>query len=222
MYIDRTTSVVIMCAIVVVIVIAVSVATAQKHSDEIANLRDLLQSNSADNNNQSVVDDSQSAKAASLPGGWYSNWDVIDQTIRRPRRSGAVYANQTYYAPSVSGGDYSYLTPAGRFANNSRGTGNPMITSVKTPLPLGVWARIGTAYTTNPSDSTVVYLYQKTLDPDRDFYQYKVVNEHGFEIPLDSNVTELKNGMTFNVPGWESKGPFTANITSGGYSFVYV
>lgn len=219
MYIDRSVSVAIMCVIVVVIVLSVSITSARKHADEIANLRELVAAGS--NGDKQPSNDESSSLASSLPGGWYSNWDVIDQTIRRPRR-GALSPTQMYYTPTYENRGGAAERATDRYVQNSRGTGNPMITSVKTPLPLGVWARIGTAYTTNPSDSTVVYLYQKTLDPDRDFYQYKVVNENGFEIPLDSGITELKNGMTFNVPGWESKGPFTANITSGGYSFVYV
>lgn len=181
MYIERTTGILFMCLCIIIVVVSIFIVSTKKHSDEIQNLKDLVSSG--------IIE-----KQQPFPGGIYSNWDVIDQTIRKPR-----YHNQ-----------------------NSQGTGNPMITSVKTSLPLGLWTRIGTAYTTNPSDSTVVHLYQKALDPNRDFYQYKIINENGFEIPLDSNITELKNGMSFTIPGWDSKGPFTANITNNGYSYVII
>jgi hypothetical protein len=161
-------------------------------------------------------------------GGWFSNWGAIDNAIRKPRHPPTGYhtdPTQVWYAPSLTTTTTSNVmgeSPWTTHVQNTRGTGNPMITSVKKPLALGVWSQIGTGYTTNPADSEVVYLMQKAMDPNRDFYQYKVVNDKGFEIPLDTNVTELKNGSTFTVPGWESKGPFTANITGDGYTFVYV
>lgn len=161
---------------------------------------------------------------ANVGGGWYSRWPVIDGAIRPSNRPTQAWYPSTI--PLLNNGygypDLGNMTPWQRDQAMKIGMGTPMVTSIKTPTPLGVWSNIGTAYTTNPADSTVVYLYRKALDPGRDFYQYKIVTDRGFEIPLDTNITELRNGQTFHVPGWDAKGDFTANITSDGYSFVYV
>jgi hypothetical protein len=77
--------------------------------------------------------------------------------------------------------------------------------------------RVGTVYSENSQDDTVMTLYRRDISPERDLYEYKVVdktNGNDIELFLSTNVNFLRNGDKIMIPGYENKGNFIVNLDS--------
>jgi hypothetical protein len=75
--------------------------------------------------------------------------------------------------------------------------------------------RVGTVSSVDKTDDTVMTLFRRDIAPERDMYEYKVVdktNGNDIEIYLSINVTLLRNGDKITIPGYESKGYFEVNL----------
>lgn len=75
--------------------------------------------------------------------------------------------------------------------------------------------RVGTVSSVDKTDDTVMTLFRRDIAPERDLYEYKVVdktNGNDIEIYLSVNVTLLRNGDKITIPGYESKGYFEVNL----------
>ena len=71
--------------------------------------------------------------------------------------------------------------------------------------------RVGNVSSESKSDDTVMTLYRRDISPERDLYEYKVVDKTGgnnIEVFLSTNTTLLRNGDKIIIPGYESKGLF--------------
>ena len=71
--------------------------------------------------------------------------------------------------------------------------------------------RVGNVSSENKADDTVMTLYRRDIAPERDLYEYKVVDKTGgnnTEVFLSTNTTLLRNGDKITIPGYESKGLF--------------
>jgi len=77
--------------------------------------------------------------------------------------------------------------------------------------------RVGTVFSENQQDDTVMTLYRRDISPERDLYEYKVVdktNGNDLELYLSTNVNFLRNGDKIIIPGYENKGNFVVNLDS--------
>ncbi len=75
--------------------------------------------------------------------------------------------------------------------------------------------RVGTVYSENSQDDTVMTLYRRDISPERDLYEYKVVdktNGNDLELFLSTNINFLRNGDKITIPGYENKGNFIVNL----------
>lgn len=75
--------------------------------------------------------------------------------------------------------------------------------------------RVGTVFSENSQDDTVMTLYRRDISPERDLYEYKVVdktNGNDIELYLSTNVNFLRNGDKIIIPGYENKGNFVVNL----------
>lgn len=75
--------------------------------------------------------------------------------------------------------------------------------------------RVGTVFSENSQDDTVMTLYRRDISPERDLYEYKVVdktNGNDIELYLSTNVNFLRNGDKIMIPGYENKGNFVVNL----------
>jgi hypothetical protein len=75
--------------------------------------------------------------------------------------------------------------------------------------------RVGTVYSENNQDDTVMTLYRRDISPERDLYEYKVVdktNGNDIELFLSTNINFLRNGDKIIIPGYENKGNFIVNL----------
>jgi len=71
--------------------------------------------------------------------------------------------------------------------------------------------RVGNVSSESKADDTVMTLYRRDISPERDLYEYKVVDKTGgnnIEVFLSTNTTLLRNGDKIIIPGYESKGLF--------------
>lgn len=92
--------------------------------------------------------------------------------------------------PKVNYSAYPYLS------NYSK----PALTSIVNPKDFitGKWVKSGLAYTVDPNDDTVYDIYQLTLDPSRELYEYKLIDRDGIGRPVYST-NHLEDGDIFNV-----------------------
>lgn len=77
--------------------------------------------------------------------------------------------------------------------------------------------RVGTVFSENQQDDTVMTLFRRDISPERDLYEYKVVdktNGNDLELYLSTNVNFLRNGDKIIIPGYENKGNFVVNLDS--------
>lgn len=75
--------------------------------------------------------------------------------------------------------------------------------------------RVGTVSSVDKSEDTVMTLFRRDIAPERDLYEYKVVdktNGNDIDIYLSTNVTLLRNGDKITIPGYESKGYFEVTL----------
>jgi len=75
--------------------------------------------------------------------------------------------------------------------------------------------RVGTVYSERSDDDTVMTLYRRDISPERDLYEYKVVdktNGNDIELFLSTNINFLRNGDKIVIPGYENKGNFIVNL----------
>ena len=73
------------------------------------------------------------------------------------------------------------------------------------------FVRVGNVSSESKLDDTVMTLYRRDISPERDLYEYKVVDKTGgnnIEVFLSTNTTFLRNGDKITIPGYESKGLF--------------
>lgn len=78
-----------------------------------------------------------------------------------------------------------------------------------------MFQRVGTCHSESTQDDTILTLYRRDVMPERDFYEYKVVdhtNGNNLEIFLNTNITLLRNGDRITIPGYENKSPFIVNL----------
>jgi len=79
------------------------------------------------------------------------------------------------------------------------------------------YLRVGTVYSSSNTDDTVMTLYRRDIAPERDWYEYKVIdttNGSNIEMYLSPSITYLKNGERITIPGYENKGEFTVRLDS--------
>jgi hypothetical protein len=84
------------------------------------------------------------------------------------------------------------------------------------------YQRVGTIATVNKMDDYMMTLYRRDIAPERDLYEYKVIdhtNGNNIEIFLNTNVALLRNGDKIIIPGYESKGEFIVNLDRQ-YSYI--
>lgn len=77
------------------------------------------------------------------------------------------------------------------------------------------YIRVGTVYSSSNTDDTVMTLYRRDIAPERDWYEYKVIdttNGSNIELYLSPSITYLKNGEKIVIPGYENKGEFTVRL----------
>lgn len=77
--------------------------------------------------------------------------------------------------------------------------------------------RVGTLASVDKTDDTVMTLLRRDIAPERDLYEYKVIdktNGNDLEIYLSTNTTFLRNGDKLTIPGYENKGLFEVNLDS--------
>jgi len=77
------------------------------------------------------------------------------------------------------------------------------------------FVRVGTLASVDKSDDTVMTLFRRDIAPERDLYEYKVLdktNGNDVEMFLSTNTTFLKNGEKITIPGYENKGLFEVNL----------
>lgn len=77
------------------------------------------------------------------------------------------------------------------------------------------YLRVGTVYSSSNTDDTVMTLYRRDIAPERDWYEYKVIdttNGSNIEMYLSPSITYLKNGEKIVIPGYENKGEFTVRL----------
>lgn len=75
--------------------------------------------------------------------------------------------------------------------------------------------RVGTVHSERSDDDTVMTLYRRDISPERDLYEYKVVdktNGNHIELFLSTNINFLRNGDKIVIPGYENKGNFIVNL----------
>jgi hypothetical protein len=75
--------------------------------------------------------------------------------------------------------------------------------------------RVGTLSSVDKSDDTVMTLFRRDIAPERDMYEYKVLdktNGNDVEMFLSTNTTLLRNGEKITIPGYENKGIFEVNL----------
>lgn len=75
--------------------------------------------------------------------------------------------------------------------------------------------RVGTVFSENSQDDTVMTLYRRDISSERDLYEYKVVdktNGNDIELYLSTNINFLRNGDKIMIPGYENKGNFVVNL----------
>jgi hypothetical protein len=75
--------------------------------------------------------------------------------------------------------------------------------------------RVGNVFSVDKKDDTVMSLYRRDIAPERDLYEYKVIdrmNGNNVEVYLSSNVNFLRNKDQIMIPGYESKGPFEVSL----------
>lgn len=78
-----------------------------------------------------------------------------------------------------------------------------------------MYQRVGTCHSDSHQDDTILTLYRRDVMPERDFYEYKVIdhtNGNNLEIFLSTNITLLRNGDRIIIPGYESKGQFVVHL----------
>lgn len=78
-----------------------------------------------------------------------------------------------------------------------------------------MYQRVGTCHSESHQDDTILTLYRRDIMPERDFYEYKVIdhtNGNNLEIFLSTNITLLRNGDRIMIPGYESKGQFVVHL----------
>lgn len=79
------------------------------------------------------------------------------------------------------------------------------------------YLRVGTVYSSSNTDDTVMTLYRRDIAPERDWYEYKVIdttNGSNIEMFLNPSITYLRNGEKITIPGYENKGEFTVRLDS--------
>lgn len=84
--------------------------------------------------------------------------------------------------------------------------------------------RIGTVSSVDKLEDTVMTLFRRDIAPQRDMYEYKVIdktNGNNVEIFLSTNTTLLRNGDKINIPGYESKGLFEVSLDTR-YRYSYL
>lgn len=84
------------------------------------------------------------------------------------------------------------------------------------------YQRVGTILTVNKADDYMMTLYRRDIAPERDLYEYKVIdhtNGNNMEIFLNTNIQLLRNGDKLIIPGLESKGEFIVNLDRQ-YSYI--
>jgi hypothetical protein len=84
------------------------------------------------------------------------------------------------------------------------------------------YQRVGTIATVDRMDDYMMTLYRRDIAPERDLYEYKVIdhtNGNNIEIFLYTNVALLRNGDKIVIPGYESKGEFIVNLDRQ-YSYI--
>jgi len=122
------------------------------------------------------------------------------------------------YLPETRGG------PVPVPANTIRGMG-PMLTSVRSDrdYAVGEWVYAGTAFTADPNDDTYGTVYQLTLDPVRELYEYSIRIKGVGVIPLTRLPShyKLEDGDRFKIRGMEGKGDFIYQEDNE-YVYMYV
>lgn len=109
---------------------------------------------------------------------------------------------------------YSALpnTPYGQYSK-------PMLTSIVNPKDFitGNWVKSGIGYSTDPNNPKILDVYQLTLDPAREIYEYKFVDRDGFEIP-NYNIRKLEDNDTFTLPMFSN----TFKFEEDKYDYIYI
>ncbi len=75
--------------------------------------------------------------------------------------------------------------------------------------------RVGTVSSVDKQDDTVMTLYRRDISPERDIYEYKIVdktNGNDLDIYLSTNVSLLRDGDKITIPGYEGKGYFEVKL----------
>jgi len=84
------------------------------------------------------------------------------------------------------------------------------------------YQRVGTVSTVDKNDDYMMTLYRRDIAPERDLYEYKVIdhtNGNNIEIFLNTNIALLRNGDKIIISGYESKGEFMVNLDRQ-YSYI--
>lgn len=84
------------------------------------------------------------------------------------------------------------------------------------------YQRIGTVASVDKNDDYMMTLYRRDIAPERDLYEYKVIdhtNGNNIEIFLNTNIALLRNGDKIIISGYESKGEFVVNLDRQ-YSYI--
>jgi hypothetical protein len=84
------------------------------------------------------------------------------------------------------------------------------------------YQRVGTVATVDKTDDYMMTLYRRDIAPERDLYEYKVIdhtNGNNIEIFLNTNIALLRNGDKIIIQGYESKGEFIVNLDRQ-YSYI--
>jgi hypothetical protein len=97
----------------------------------------------------------------------------------------------------------------------------PMLTSIVNPnrFITGRWVKSGIAFSVDPTDNTILDIFQRTLDPAREIYEYQVINKDGMSIPL-YGIYNLKDKQLFSIPAYQGKGDFIYQEDK--FDFIYI
>lgn len=140
--------------------------------------------------------------------------DRTDSLLKKPEEEYVqeLPVREIYPIPVIPGEEYKnrYLVkPSGSGVISMRNVDHPyqdLTTS---------YTRIGTVSSASLTDDTVMSLYRRDIAPERDWYEYKVVdhsNGNNLDIFLTTNIVFLKNGQRIVIPGYESKGEFVVSL----------
>lgn len=135
-----------------------------------------------------------------------SNNNTIQQVMSNPQ---VPMIREMYPVPFIRGDEYKKNYMRGTIGLRDMDRPYQDITTE--------FIRVGTVFSENQQDDTVMTLYRRDISPERDLYEYKVVdktNGNDLELYLSTNVNFLRNGDKIIIPGYENKGNFVVNLDS--------